>query len=187
MARLSTEVLVRVPETSASVCADRGPKRPLSFHYRQRLEPIHPSAASSSPTAPKPPCLTGSVCDCPSARACRRHPECGAHRCSPLTLEDRLKALVHATDGSYEGATCDVFLPELLDRPSVDLSQLTLRVTEDDERTQTLTVAVDQDCRDGWRLKDRGDTITLCGSLCEDILYKTQQADLTLEFQFSCL
>ena len=78
-------------------------------------------------------------------------------------------------------------MPELLDNRSVDLSQLTLRVTEDGERTRTLTVARDQDCRDGWRLEDQGDAITLCGSLCEDILDKTQQVDLGLEFQFSCL
>jgi hypothetical protein len=104
----------------------------------------------------------------------------------PMTLEEGFMSLAYTISSvDYD---CTMGVPELLDNPSVDLSHLTLHMTEDGQRTQTLTVARDDDCNDeGWRLKEGGAAITFCGSLCTDILNKVESVDLTVEVQFSCL
>ena len=103
-----------------------------------------------------------------------------------MTLDERFKWLAYEINPP--SPSCSVIVDGLLDDPSVDLSQLTLQITEDGQKTETLTVARGQDCSgDGWRLDNPRNTITLCGSLCEDIVNKAQQADLALEFQFACL
>ncbi len=104
----------------------------------------------------------------------------------PVTLEDRFEWLL-ATINPPDYA-CTIHVPALRDNPSVDLSQVTLRMTEDGELTQILTLPRGhEDCTDGFWLEPRGDAITLCPSQCGDLLDKIQQVDFTLEFQFSCL
>jgi hypothetical protein len=104
-----------------------------------------------------------------------------------VTLQARFERLLY--DVNPPDVSCTVNVPELLEHPSVDLSRMTLSLTENGVRTESLDVPRDQECESGkagWRLEERGDAITLCGSLCSDIYYKIQDEDLTTEFAFYC-